>query len=110
MANGTIGAGVLVLLVGCVVRPDKQKEVASPTFANMDQRHIFGAPRIELIEVFWRVDSPFFDVANDVFGRHCRFQTQSSQPLAHREDLSKREWRSGFPAAFTHSLRSLARK
>lgn len=69
MADGTVGPDILVTLIDGMVRAGKEKEIATPSFPNMDEGDIFRRPWIKLIKLVWRPDRPFLDVADHVLSR-----------------------------------------
>src|SRR5678815_4382497 len=88
MADRAVRAHILITLVRSMVGPGQEEKIAAPILSDMDQGHIFRGPLVQLLEILRRLDRPFFDVADDVFGRRRRLQSQRSQPLAHGEYLS----------------------
>ena len=54
MADGAIGADILMALIDRMVGPGEKKEIAAPSFPHMDKCDIFRRPGIKLIEAVER--------------------------------------------------------
>src|ERR1043165_8121761 len=107
MADRTVGDHLRIALVYRVEGPRQQEKITALAHSDVDQSHIFLRPRVPLIEIFSRLDRPFFDVTDDISRRHCRLQSQCSQTFAYGKHLTKGQRDRRFPTAFTHGGSSL---
>ncbi len=85
VADRAVGTDVLIALISRVIGPREEEEIPVPSIPHVHQRHVFGRPGIQPVEIFGRLDGPLFDVANDVLGRDGRLQSEGGQPLADRQ-------------------------
>src|SRR5262245_9377014 len=90
-----------------MVGTGQKKKISTPALSDMHERHVLRGPRIQTIKIFRCFDRPFLNVADDIFRRDRRLQSEGGKALAYRQHLVKRHGRGSFPATLTHVVTPL---
>ena len=91
-----------MLLIYRMIRAGQQKEISAPLIVDEHERRIFRRPRIQLIDVFRRLDGPLLDIADDLLGRSGRMQPPTGESFSQGKHAIEIQFGDGLPPPLTH--------